>query len=207
MVTWQANSGQLLSALLFIYSNSMCTFSTTHFSIECLDVLWTEIVPLDMNETWLEAWDLATVVNHFRMMDSTIQQTGYNCPRWTWCELKSLLHFSYSPLCCKSTQVGLSILGQLWMSDGLNNVSQSKWMSKDNAFWRWSTNTSLFQHWHNQLVGTKGDKCTREMNVFLSRSHLCHSTKGNELYIKQVAEWMRWFCAGFEYEADSLLWQ
>ena len=41
----------------------------------------------------------------------------------------------------------------LTSANGPNNVLHSKWMSEDNAFWRWSTKTSLCRHWRSQLVG------------------------------------------------------
>jgi len=44
------------------------------------------------------------------------------------------------------------------------DVTYSKWLSKDNASWLWSTKISLCHQWCRHLDGTNGDETTPEIN-------------------------------------------
>jgi len=95
------------------------------------------------------------------MTDSTVCQPGFQ-PYLMDVVCTELLPHCPRPLCCKSTQVRLGILPQVQMWDSQNNVSHSKWMSKDSISDS-GLQRPLCQHWRSQLVGTKGDESTHEM--------------------------------------------
>ena len=108
-----------------------------------------------------------------------IVHPGFCLPRRTWCALNC---FRTGPGLCAANLHKWAAGRPVTSANvgGPNNVSHSKWMSKDNGFWRWSTKT--LHSASNDAVNLLEWKATNALALWMN----CLSSSGDVAVARQL---------------------
>jgi len=103
--------------------------------------LSTHAVPSNFNKAWSYPW-----VGDTYCWVCTIQQPGFDLPRWMWHAVNHLC--TGRGLCAASLHVRLGILRQMWMWDDPDIVTCGEWVSMLWHCW--------FRLWYSHICAEKG---------------------------------------------------